>query len=125
MPIEITVHRAYYAPWEEGTDERERVKEESEEMTFDNARECADWLEQHGIQSPSQYPGPYWSRTWLSDLDAYEHPYTGVLMEQSAHAEATVNARLWAAIVQSVSRKYTRYEGPYYVERVNDHGIRV
>lgn len=125
MRIEITVHTAQYAPLEDGAEVRERVGEDSTEMTFDNARECADWLEQHGIQSPSDYPGPYWSHTWLSDLDPYEHPHTGVLFEQSAHAETTVPARLWAAIVHSVSRKWTRYDGPYFVERVNDFGVQV
>jgi hypothetical protein len=125
MAIQITVHRAFYAPQKEGADERERIDEQSNEITFDNASECADWLESEGIQSPSVYPGPYNSHTWLSDLDPYEHPYTGVLTEQSAHAATTVNARVWAAIVHTVSRSWTRYVGPYYVERVNDHGIRV
>lgn len=123
MAIEITVHRAFYAPWKEHADERERIGEESEEMSFDNARKCADWLEKHGIQSPSQ-SGPYRSRTWLSDLDAYEDG-EGMLTKQSAHAETTVDARLWAAIVHTVSQRWTRYAGPYYVERRNVDDVRV
>lgn len=124
MTITIDAHTATYAPWEEGADERERVGESSEEWTFDNARECADWLEREGFGSVSD-PGPYWSRTWLSELDPYEHPYTGVLTERAVHAETTVDARLWAAIVHTVSRRYSGYTGPYYVERRNDFGVRV
>lgn len=123
MAIEITIHTATYAPWEEGADQRERIGEHSEEMSFDSARECADWLEKHGIQSPSQ-SGPYWSRTWLSELNPYEDD-EGVLTERSAHAEMTVDARLWAAIVHTVSQRWTRYVGPYYVERRNVDNVRV
>ena len=114
MKITIDVHTAVYAPWEEGADARERIDESTEERTFDNARECAEWLESQGLQSVDS-SGPYWSRTWLSELNPYEHPYTGVLTERSAHAETTVPARLWAAIVHSVSRKFSGYTGPYYI----------
>jgi hypothetical protein len=125
--VTITVHTAEYAPWEEGADERERISESSEDWTFDNARECAAWLENEGFGSPSD-GRPYRSCTWLAELDPYEHPHTGVLIERSAHAETTVDARLWAAIVHTVSRVfsgYSGYTGPYYVERRNDFGVRV
>ncbi len=125
MKITIDVHTAEYAPWQEGEDDRERIGESSETMTFENARECADWLEREGLQSVSA-SGPYWSRTWLSDLDAYEHPYTGVLTEKSAHLTADGgDARVWAAIVHTVSQKFSGYAGPYYVERRNDLGYRI
>jgi hypothetical protein len=122
MKITMDVHTATYAPWEEGADERERIGESSETLTFDNARECADWLERQGLQSVSS-TGPYWSRTWLSELDPYEDA-EGVLTERSAHAEA-VDSRVWAAIVHTVSRAFSGYVGPYYVERRNDFGVRV
>lgn len=123
--ITIDVHNAEYAPWEENADERERLSEHSESLTFRNARECADWLEREGFGEPSVYPGPYGRHTWLSELDSYEHPHTGVLTERSVHlsVDPTIHARVWAAIVATVTRQWTRYDGPYYVERVNAFGV--
>jgi hypothetical protein len=128
MKITIEVHTATYAAWEEGADERERTDERTDSHSFDNARECADWLEGEGFGSPSADPGPYDRRTWLSELKPYEDPYTGVLTERSAHVEGDgpdFNSRLWAAIVASVSRRWTHYVGPYYVERVNVFGVKL
>lgn len=98
--IELNVHRSHYAPLEDGADERERLSTYSDTLTFDNARECADWLEREGLQAPSQSHGSD-GRTWLSDVDAYEDPYTGILTEQSAHPR-NVHPRVWIAIVESV-----------------------
>lgn len=117
MRITIEVHNAEYAPWEEDADERERLSEWTDTHTFDNATECADWLDREGFGVPSHDPGPYDVRTWLSENDPYEHPYSGVLTERSAHVYAGFPPRLWAAIVARVSRRWTRYCGPYYVER--------
>lgn len=128
MSITVEVHSATYAPWQEGNDERERVDECTDSYSFDTARECADWLDREGFNSPSNDPGPYDRRTWLSELDPYEHPYTGVLTERSAHVEGNgpeFNPRLWAAIVASVSRRWTHYTGPYYVEHVNVFGVKL
>lgn len=125
--ITIDLYAAEYAPWEDEADKREKIGEHSESLTFDNARECADWLEREGFGSPSVDPGPYDRRTWLSELDPYEHPYTGVLTERSVHLaiDPEFNPRVWAAIVASVTRRWTRYAGPYYVERVNCFGVRL
>lgn len=123
MKITIGVHHAAYAAWEDGADERERIDEWTDEHTFDNARECADWLEREGIQSVSE-SGPYTARTWLTDLDPYQHPHSDTLTERSAHSELT-DARLWAAIVHTVSRRFSGYTGPYYVERRNVFDVRV
>ncbi|MGW4394901.1 hypothetical protein ACWEHA_06375 [Amycolatopsis nivea] len=126
MKITIEVHSAQYAPWQEGDDERDRIDECTERYTFDNARECADWLEREGFGEPSE-SGPYRQHTWLSELDPYEDP-GGVLTERSAHVEGEspeFNPRLWAAIVAVVSRRWTRYAGPYYVEHLNAFNVRV
>lgn len=117
MRITIEVHHATYAPWEEEADERDRLNEWTDTHEFDNATECADWLDREGFGLPSCDPGPYDVRTWLNELDPYEHPYSGVLTERSAHVYAGFSPRLWAAIVARVSRPWTRYHGPYYVER--------
>ena len=121
--ITIEVHHADYAPWETDgngdviADERERIREWTDTHTFDNARECADWLDREGFGVPSKDPGPYDHRTWLTENDPYEHPYTGVLTERSAHTFAGgAHPRVWAAIVATVSRRWTRYAGPYYQE---------
>lgn len=98
--LQINVYRSHFAPLEDGADERERLATYSDTLTFDNARECADWLTREGIQSPSDYPRAG-ARTWLSDVDAYEHPYTGILTEQSAHPRG-VNPRVWVAIIEAV-----------------------
>lgn len=113
MRISIDVHAVTYAPWEEGADERERLSEQTEEWTFDSARECADWLEREGFGEPSVSPGPYDWRTWVSELTPHEHPYTGCLTERTAH-QTHADPRVWAAIVASVCNRWTRYAGPYF-----------
>jgi hypothetical protein len=126
--ITIEINTRVYAPWEDEADDRECIEESTEPKTFDTARECADWLIKEGLQSPSVSPGPYDRFTWLAELDPYEHPYTGTLTERSAHVEgepAEFNPRLWAAIVHVVSRDFTHYSGPYYVERRNVFGTRL
>ncbi|WP_033293146.1 hypothetical protein [Amycolatopsis jejuensis] len=120
MKIAIDVHSAQYAPWNEGDEERERIGEDTESRTFDSARECADWLDREGFGDPSE-SGPVGRFTWLSELDPYENP-EGVLTERSAHVERDspgFSPRLWAAIVAVVSRRWTRYAGPYYVEQLH------
>lgn len=125
--IALEIHTATYAPWQEGDDERERIGEDTKTMTFDNATECAWWLDREGFGSPSVHPGPYDRRTWLTENDPREDD-EGVLTERSAHVEGNgpeFNPRLWAAIVASVSRQWTHYTGPYYVERVNVFGVKL
>jgi hypothetical protein len=105
MSIDIIVYATEYAPWEEDADEREVINEWSEEHTFDTARECATWLEREGFGEPSGFNGhAYDLNTWL-DAYPYEHPYTGVLTERSAHVSGNANPRVWSAIVASVSHR--------------------
>lgn len=120
--IEIEIYTAKYAPWADNEDERERVHESSETHHFGSAVDCADWLEREGFGWPSE-SGPYRFHTWLNELD--EHPYSGVLTERSAHAGQATDARVWAAIIASVSVLYTHYHGPYYVERINAFGYKI
>lgn len=126
--ITLEMYSETFAPWQEGDDERERIGEYSEQITFDNARECARWLDREGFGIPNVDPGPYDRRTWLKENDPYEHPHTAVLTERSIRADGNgpdFNPRLWAAIVASVSRQWTHYTGPYYVERVNVFGVKL
>jgi hypothetical protein len=122
--IEIDVYTANYAPWEEDADEPERLDESSKTFTFDTAVDCADWLEREGFGWPSE-SGPYRFHTWLNELEPYQDPDTGSLTERWAHAGQATDARVWAAIVASVSIPYTNYHGPYYVERINAFGYKI
>lgn len=99
--LEITMYETVYAPWKEGDDERERISEDEQNYRFDTARELADWLRMGGYQRTSK-SAPFSERTWLTDVDPYEHPYTGVLYEYSVHL-LRGSERLWAAVCASVS----------------------
>lgn len=124
--IEIEIYTAKYAPWVDNEDERERVDESSKTLTFESAVDCADWLEREGFGVPSE-SAPYRFHTWLNELDPYEHPYSGVLTERSAHAGQATDARVWAAIIASVSAPYVHRDSdvPYYVERINAFGYKI
>lgn len=98
--ISITTHCTRYAPFEDGADEREPLGTDTAVLDFDNAAQAAEWLRRNGLQSPSDSRSDGY-RTWLNDVDAYEHPYTGVLEERSAHPYR-VHPRVWAAIVEAV-----------------------
>jgi hypothetical protein len=111
--LEIHVYSAMFAPWEEGADERERVDEDTDHKVFDNARECADWLEREGFGVPSE-SRPFGFRTWLNECDPREDDW-GVLTERSAHPVAgEFHPRLWAAVVACVSEQKT---WPYWEGR--------
>lgn len=127
MKIKVDLYSAIYAPLEEGADEREKIYEQSATIPFDNATECAHWLKRNGFDTPSVDPGPYDRRTWLSQSTPYEDLESGVLTEQTAAlaTDPEFNPRLWAAIVASVTRQWTHYRGPYYVERVNVFGVKL
>lgn len=113
--LEVSFTTRYFAPFEEGADERELIREIWDQEIFESADELARVLEREGLQRPSM-SGPYDGRTWLSDLDAYSDPYTDVLEEKSAFLEKG-SPRLWAHVVHHVSKRWTRYDGPAYIER--------
>jgi hypothetical protein len=102
MTYTLATYTNVFAPWQEGDDEREKISEDSDTETFERLSEVAEWLRKHGYQSPSISPGPYSLHTWLSELDPYEHPYTGTLTETTVHTGDGFTDRTWSAVVRAV-----------------------
>jgi hypothetical protein len=90
----ITVFRVEYVPTDDG--DRSVGREHETELTFDSAREIAEYLIKNGIDEPSRGPG-FDRNVWWSD-DPYEHP-EGYTVEQSAHRDrATVPDGVWREV---------------------------
>lgn len=97
----LDTYTTVYGPWEDGADERERISEDYDHEEFEHLSEVANWLRKFGYQSPSQ-SAPYGVRTWLSEVDPYEHPYNDTLTETSVHAGDGFDDRTWPAVVRAV-----------------------
>lgn len=98
-----------YEPWEEEQDEPTEIDSWDDVHTFATLRECADWLDREGLSHPSDFPGPFDSRTWLLLADGerphgWDGNYTGRREEVTAHAEHGFTDRTWGAVVTSVSK---------------------
>jgi len=104
--MKLKVYTAVWTPEdvEHGANDPENTTSETHE--FADADELLEYLRREGLLNASVYPvrpGADVSRVWLSD-DPYEHPYTGVRYERTAHRGHGISDEQWTDIVLLVTR---------------------
>jgi hypothetical protein len=89
----IDIYTVTYAPWEEGTDEPEKIGEDHDTAIVErDPAAIAEWLRNAGTSEASDYPASCAdAHTWYS-AETYEHPYTGEREEKTFHPKGLTNA---------------------------------
>lgn len=127
----ITVYVSQYAPMEEGDDEPTKVFEDSEEFLISDYaddmgdwadRACTQWVVADAVTVAVRLLDGYRNRFYASEASAsptdgvdawysdagYDHPYTGVQSEQTAHLAGFTEDEQRAIYAALVSRKALR-----------------